>query len=238
MIQRMPKTKHICHQMGKVGSCTVCGMLEDAGIKAEHWHWIMNPDGEFFQKQPLYVRAVRNGTVSGFNVISMVREPMVRNLSGMFQKISLYINDKRQMTPERVWEVFMRSYYHEYPQLWFDTELLGVYGLNYREYPFDRERGYSIYELNGNRFLLIRLENFETALVPALQEFLGVETELQHKNRTRYYTHRDITELYEDAKRLTFPKEFVNQIYDMPHVRHFYTDKEIEGFKRRWSDAI
>ena len=116
---------------------------------------------------------------------------------------------------------------------WFDYEMKAFWNIDVYRHPFDREAGYTIIRQGHTELLVLKLERMDS-LEPVIGEFVGVPD----------FTLRRINEggkkiyscLYAELKRRFVPEQAYLDYYfrDNPKVRHFYTDKEIEGFLRPW----
>lgn len=228
------KIHTIVYQPGKVGSVSLTKAISGAGALANHYHWISNSKGEFYSEKDEYVARVRAGEIIGENVITPVREPMARNLSAFFYNFRKYVKNWRAAKPESIQAQFMAKYDWAIPDRWF-LELDDVYRFVPYVEPFDWERGYKIYEHLGNHFLILRVEDFERVMVRALKEFVGLDVEYKHENRTITRGGHNVVERYRLTKELPYPKEYVDKVYEMRYVRHFYSPGDIEMFKRRWT---
>jgi hypothetical protein len=104
--------------------------------------------------------------------------------------------------------------------------------------PFDKrfnyKKGYQFYKNDKHRFLILRLEDFNRILSTALRKFLRVKKiEMVHKSNLE--TKKYIGEKYKQLKELKYPRDFLDRVYGLKYVNHFYTKEEIENFKNKWS---
>lgn len=133
----------LIYQMGKVGSSA----LEKSIPKSIHLHDLMSIDAE---KQISPVRAQLHNPATNYikrllkrlimsrmlkrkkqvRIISLVREPIGRNISMFFQSLPFwmaakYLNDDSAVRSERsqlLHEAFEEHVNHQYPLEWFDNE--------------------------------------------------------------------------------------------------------------------
>lgn len=121
---------------------------------------------------------------------------------------------------------------------WWQLELPMVFGLDPYAARFPHGDGYAILENDVARLLTIRFEDIPSRLPTALREFTGVVDsegfELVASNVTGEKPYgREYRSVVEG---LHFPGSVLTRVLNSKHVRHFYTDEEIDGFFRRWSD--
>lgn len=178
-------------------------------------------------------------------VVSLVRDPIARQISGLFQSpdlASISLHDRSgRFDVDRVVtyleEHFLTADPHHGADSWFDEELATVFGVDVFAHPFPRGRGYSILREKRARVLLLRMEDLDRTLGPALCEFLDLPKEpalvrSNVRNRTG-----DAAEYARVLERFRLPRERVEEIYARRLVRHFYSEEMIAEFTRRWAAA-
>jgi len=253
----------LVYQMGKVGSSTIRRSIAalNLDIYAYHLHYMSGIDymmnlcrkqslplqdhilASIFCKRMLK-RARANGTK--LNVISLVRDPISKNISQFFQNIEVsypefgYPEKVKTLSQEEliaeVIDFFIKNFIHDDPLVWFDVELKQFTNIDVFEETFPHEKGYKIYENELFRILLIRLENLNSCTSEAMDSFLGFKNfTLQSENVSN---EKDYAELYQKVKRkIRLPDTYIDKMYSSKMARHFYTASEIEGFKKKWRRA-
>ncbi len=180
-------------------------------------------------------------------IITGVREPIARNISWFFQIIHC----------ECVFPQFFRKYQEGLITMddiinkfwaqnfvygkqydWFEEELEAVFGIDIASIDFPKEKGYAIANFPDQNVevLVLKLEKLDSCLKEALETFLGIENlDCERFDRVDFLEGDDYL-IYENLRKsLTFTDEYIEEIYSQPLVRHFYTDEEINKFKRKWS---
>jgi hypothetical protein len=225
--------------MGKVGSISIQKALKKKGLDSIHAHW-MQGEGEYPTSKKDMVKEIKRGTGGNWKVISPIREPVARNVSAFFQSIERYYPDYREYKyKEAVLESFLQDYNHQWPELWFDAEIMDVFDFDPFSEKFNRKQGYQTYEVERGEILIIRLEDADKVLPRAIKEFLGIRRVkmgasnafIQRHNGTR------VGKIYQEfMEAAELPEEFLNEMYDMRYAKHFYSEEEIKNFKKKWSD--
>lgn len=250
-------------QMGKVGSTAVTASLAPViePRRAVHVH-TLSPQGVAAADEYYRERFAASGRVDrhflrsrylarrfeamradgGLDIITVVREPVGRNLSAFFQTLpidepqldarlrehptsSAVIDDVRVAFQERGWVTD--------PFGWFGRELEPVTGIDVVREEFDHRQGYAIYRRDDVRLLVLRFEDLHRTFCRATEELLGVpDVTLVAKNEggSKYYSTA-YEQLRSDPR---LPAELVDAEYRSPVVRHLYTADEIDAFRRRW----
>lgn len=253
--QRSP---YLVYQMGKVGSSSLYQMLRKSTPVTEVYH-IHSLDHATIGKNVIKyeewqdVRHVRdavairrrmlqgdlNRAATPWKVLTPVREPIGRNLSGFFMNYSDYIPNmverwqRREISLIDILQVFLTKYPHHIPLAWFDREYGQQLGLDIFKHPFDRERGYSILHTGRMDIMLLRTEEIRNVPLEVYRGFLGCDA-LERQENNKGET-KDYGALYKEFKaRVRFPKPFVDAMYDNPLVRHFYTAGQLEELKRKY----
>src|SRR5690606_11691670 len=238
----------LVYSMGKVGSSSVYHSLRlklpYASIFHVHFlsdHWLNErlPNADsFFHDNIKLGKRIREFIARHSNcrlkVITLVREPVMRDLSGLFENWVAHF-DKAD---EDVGVVLskMQAHTHEYSLNWFDTEFRNFMNFDIYKTPFDRERGYSIYRLEGADILCIRVEDLDRVASQAFYEFMSLRGFMVvHKNRA---DQKDRSQLYRLVKeQYVAEKGKLASLYSSKYVRHFYTQKEIDDFFRKWTKS-
>lgn len=181
-------------------------------------------------------------------IVTAVREPVARTLSHIFWHCHHF---RGPGIPIRIgatdaasileglrpfpYDEPARAWWRRDP--WFDANLRDVFGVDVFAEPFDAERGWTVYEKEHARVLLVRMESF-ARLREALATFYGIQTDdvrVVHSNRSEEFAYSD---QYEAVKRdLNLSSGLLDEIYESRFVRHFYTDDEVAAFKARWSES-
>jgi len=183
-------------------------------------------------------------------VITLVRDPVARNISAFFQNLRTFFDydykaELRARGADSVKNELIQLFLDHYvagsdvlevdcdPISWLDDELNRNLGVDVFAQPFPIERGFEIYETSDVRVLLIRLEDMRRSAVPALMDFLELdEFELKDANvgmAKPYASH-----YREVVAGLQLPADYLDHHYDSRMARHFYSDDDLETFRRRW----
>jgi len=255
--------------MGKVGSKTVELSLikayEALGIQVPIYHTHVldgfeqgrqNALQEQNQQNPVgrlatleYGESIREkvdeSPAQHWNIISLVRDPIARNISAFFESLPEYIPDWREryakgtLTAYEIKALFL-GFGSAYDRLdyWFDSQMKAVpaFGIDVYATPFPYDIGYKIYPGAAQAsLLLIRLENLKECAGSAMQEFLGLKKFSLHNTNTA--DEKEYTALYRAFKELPLPLEYVDGMYKTQFTRHFYSDIELDMFTKRWTKS-
>jgi hypothetical protein len=244
--------------MGKVGSTTVDRSLRGLGLpRGVYAAHLLNdldalerrareayPDPAETLAQIEKGRGLRKLIVGHpeitWDVITLVRDPVQRNVSAFFENLTEVIPDvyerhaRGEISLAGVRDIFLDRYDHNAPLDWFQSQLEPVFGIDVFATRFDAGAGHATYEGTLARLLLIRLENLTACGEAAISEFLGLDHfELVTSNVGRQKRYQ---ELYAEFERtVTLPESYLARMYDSRLARHFYTDAEIETFRQRWT---
>jgi hypothetical protein len=120
---------------------------------------------------------------------------------------------------------------------WFDWEIKEIYGIDIYEYPFDKEKGYSIIKKGNIEIMIYRLENLNK-LESIVGDFVGLDDfKLESANTAEQKPYNSIYR--EFAKTILLPKEYVDFYYkNNPRMDHFYSKEEKRQFLTKWSSNI
>ena len=247
----------LIYQMGKVGSTSLESSL---GSRAHHAHSLFGFHRfKYFVKDPnlfhdpkielevwmksLLKRAYLRFSRRPLKIISLVREPVSRNVSAYFQELDSRIkilfpakNDrfKTKNYINVVEEDFYNIGAHDTPLKWFDDEIKRAFGIDAFAHEFDRESGYTIIREKNIELMILKLEKLN-GLEKKVSEFCGERISLKNENESGNKWYHSI---YRDFKHNFQPRtEYINSLYDSKFMAHFYTDEEIAGFRKKWNKS-
>ena len=257
--------------MGKVGSSSVEASLKQAkiGRSVYHAHFLtpdrvkaierkqrryFNTNGEsslyhIWRSQYLdkKIRSANKDEV--WNVVTLTREPIARNISSFFQNIKVIpqeadgsnrvvskehgINITVNNDVSKLVHLFFTRYPHDLPLLYFDFEFRDYLGIDLYQGTFPTAKGFKLYEGQRAKVLLIRMENLDECAAEAFREFLGIEN-LQLVRRN-VGAQKGYAKLYQRFKEsITFPESYLDKMYSSKYCQTFYNEAEIEQFRRQW----
>ncbi|AFZ44052.1 Protein of unknown function NKWYS [Halothece sp. PCC 7418] len=271
----LKKNKLFVHTMGKVGSSTVIRSLHQSGLNrfyTIYWTHYLSQEGitlmetlanRNYHKWQEVPKGIRNQILlcrflqkqfqttsfrkNKLKIITLVREPIARNISSFFQNYELWLPHQnhqtiyrfnrleslKELTCQELADCFLENYYHDIPLKWFGTELKPIFNIDVFYSEFPQEKGYQIYEGEFADLLLIKLEKFNQCAQKAFQEFLKVENfQLTPAN---VGGNKDYSTIYKDLESsINLPKSYIKRMYDSQYTQHFYSESEIEKFKNKW----
>jgi hypothetical protein len=258
-LRRQPAV--LVYQMAKVGSTSVVRALRGSrprprvfhvhtltagGVAAmEHFYRhagvpALPAAGHLLVSRYLRVQLARGLAPGRWKVVTMVRDPIARNLSLIFQLGRRLIPDFEahcdagRLDPVEIVERFARRYPAQVDCLrWFQDELATVFGVNPFAHSFDHAAGFQAYRGPTVDVLLIRTEDLDRCGEVALRGFLGLGG--FRRRRANVGLHRSNGRRYAELlARLRLPADYVDRVYDDARVRHFYTADELNRFRTRW----
>ena len=248
-------------QMAKVGSSSVVAALRALNRPEPVVHVHILTDFEGIEKKQVrrmpspklvleqleHFKTIRKwiddapaGTIP--KVITMMREPVGRNISAFFESIELYYPnfverlDRDELTLEDVTETFLHLFIQRIPEVWFNMQLRATFDIDVFSEPFDHEKGYGILRNSRCETLVFRTEDLDRAFEAGIEEFLG------------WKGVRPVTlNTAEDKKIRSFIKKFASQpfpdwyltaMYSTQAATHFYTPEELARFRRKYSAPV
>ncbi len=257
----------LVYSMGKVGTSTVVNSLHKKVPRSPvyHLHTLskqrIKSEEEIYKAKfvqlgtihdhlldSLYIYKKRRFTshthrIKKWKIVTLVREPIQRNISSFFQTLSLHGKDlgfaeriKDGKDPNLISDLlhyFVTRLDHSRPFRWFDVELKKYFGIDVLETGFPQEKGYGIFHGENADALVIRLEDLNHCATLAFYEFAGIKNfhlENRQESGGKYYA-----KIYKDfLNQAEFPDEFLNGIYDSRYSKTFYTKSEIDAFRKKW----
>lgn len=163
--------------------------------------------------------------------ISLVRDPIARNLSAFFQNLHHMPDEiKNETDPNKMFEHFSNNYGHSLPLTWFDREFKAELGIDVFARPFDKESKF-VHRKAANT-ILFRVDCPDDVKSHVLSKALSCEINVGRLNDG---ANKDYNTMYNEMKKLvTFPTKFLDRMYNSKFVQHFWTPDEIEKMKSNW----
>lgn len=227
----------IVYQMGKVGSTSIYNSLKTAYKgevlhkhtlhKKEDWKSAMVLEHLLTHKLPL-------------KLISLVREPVSRNISSFFQnfeKVTGIAPNKSVFTTEELTHFILTSDKLDTnaPLTWFNENPLKDFGIDVYSHDFPKEEGWTIIKTQGNtELLLMKAEISDTKKELLIRDFTRLPAfRLVSSNIGE---GKDYAELYTKLKKeIRLPADYLDMFYSSPAVQHFYSESELEEARKKWN---
>ena len=240
----------IVYQMGKVGSRSVVDSLRMSGVKPVfHVHRMVPSNIErvkngFLKRNvpPLDERTGRmlynkiSKEKRKAKIITLVRDPLSRNISAFFENLHVYIglNHKDTDYPlKKLIDIFIKEYNHEVPLQWFDLELKKATGINVYNYPFPKHKGYITIEKNNIELLIVKLEIPDDLKQKVIADFLNLDQfRLVSQNLGKDKTYSNTYQQFKQS--ISLSHDYINEMLSSKFATHFYSDKDIDELWGRW----
>lgn len=227
-------TPVIVYQMGKVGSSSIYRSLRQqyAGV-------VLHTHGFSPKNRDPRVRRVCHWAMTErfrLNVVSLVREPIGRNVSAFFENFErdtgVAYADSR-LTIDELTRLFLEKYHHEIPLEWFDQSILAKFGIDVFATPFP-ESGVCTYTRNNVRLLVARCESEDSVKARAIGDFLGIPGfAIANANIGE---DKDYAPTYKAFKAsAVLPPEYISRMCGSKYFTHFYPEDFIEATRAKWN---
>ncbi len=259
----------VLHQMGKVGSTSVWETLRAADLPYPVFkvHYL-SPKGVSAGRRAFgtllgtpgtlpHADAVEeltallaSGTARKWKIISLVRDPVARDISSFVQLVHFkhpYLIQpkidegriaKAAMTHFRLWNEA-----GSYQCNWFDVEILGQFGIDVFQHRFDPVNKCLRVTASDFELMVLRLEDFSSSLEANLSDFLEVDTgritsvyaSSRHKKKVAPAYGQDVYR--QIVQQIKLPQNVIEKVYASRLARHFYTAEELSAFAARWAQS-
>lgn len=223
----------LIYQLGKVGSSSLEHSLDPIwpGLTV-HAH-TMNPlDGGTIELNGMRDFVVKKR--KPLFVISLVREPIGRNISAFFENFDREIAKLRSrpnLSIDQMIDVFLSKYDHEIPLRWFDRNMKPDCGIDVYEHPFP-DGGVQIIEQEHVRLLLLRSELDDQTKETSIKDFLGLkEFRLKRINDSAQKAYVETYRLFRE--KFVPPDAYIEKMYESRYFKHFYAGMK-EHFVAAW----
>lgn len=232
----------LVYQMGKVASSSIYDSLKLREVSVFHVHrlnvenilavkrahiekGVSPPSSDVLGR---YLNKKITSTKKPAKIISMVREPVGRNISAFFQNLN-YINNIEQLISD-----FMQYYDHDVPLNWFDIEMESQTGINVYDYKFP-QRGYQVICKQPYQLLVMRHDLDDSKKESVIGEFVEIpnfklirSNEASSKNYAQHYK--------EFLSTIKLPQDYVMRMLTSKDAMHFYPEEERQKLIIKWTE--
>lgn len=165
-------------------------------------------------------------------IITLVRNPLERNISMFFQSLPYWLIEyqtgivsgrvgvgARVEGVDFLHDCFERIFPHSYPAEWFDKEMKRLTGIDIFDEEYDRSIGTCRVSCGGWDLLLIEMSKL-TDSTDVISDFLGRKVEIVSTNRGEEKWYMDA---YSAFKHTYKPSAAVSSaVYETKYFEHFY----------------
>lgn len=244
LTRRSPPLVPVVYTMGKVGSTAVSAAIQAAGLRCHDIHTLDRDQlkrtardwlgqGRLPPRHICEAMAWRNTLFAEPGrclFITLVREPIARNLSAFFETLHLAPAGIRDSTdPSELFHRFRDGYSHDLPLTWLDRELQGQVGIDAYAAPFDPARRW----LRQGNLLLFRDDCPDAVKGRVLSQALGHRIRVRRTNDSATKPYLDLYRAV--AAQAAFPADFTARIYASRYARQFWNDAERAELVRHWT---
>lgn len=239
-------TIYLIYTMGKVGSTTVYNTLKKkkpyadifhAHFLSQNWLEVILPKRNRLFHRNIKIGKnilsfIKNNPQKKIKVITLVREPVIRSLSDLFQNWKTTFEDIENVDIKEL-QSHIEKVNYDYTLNWFDTEFFEYLNIDIYKQGFNTQKGYEIYSFDNLEILCLKLESLNKIGRVAFNEFLGEDIVLDTANKS---SDKKGKEQYEHLKQvISINKEILSELYTSKYVTHFYSPTEINSFIKKWS---
>jgi hypothetical protein len=225
------------YQLGKVGSSSLEHSLVPTwpGLTV-HSHSLTPAEGETIELIGMRELVVKKR--KPFLVISMVREPIARNISAFFEnydrELGKTVGARANLSVDEMIEIFLTKYNHDHPLTWFDNRMKPDCGIDVFDYQFPAN-GVQVIEHNHVRMLLMRSEIDDQLKESAVNDFLGMKDfRLKRVNDASQKAYIETYRLFRE--KFVPPDWYIEKMYESRYFKHFYAGQK-EHFIAKWHGA-
>ncbi|MEQ9304942.1 MAG: putative capsular polysaccharide synthesis family protein [Marinoscillum sp.] len=232
-------------QMGKVASQSIWRSLDKQyqGFVV-HTHSFLKKDDFITAKQAnkyLKINALcdhfESDDYKGLKIISLVREPIGRNVSAFFQNFNWRtgVKFKDQDFPiEKIRDLFLTKINHEVPLTYFD-HFKDKFDIDVYEKPFPAE-GHEVIKAPRNvEMLLMRHDLDDDSKERLTGEFMGIKDfKLTNENIASDKIYADTYSRFKSEVKL--PAEYISKMKNSRYFQHFYDQYTIDKVCKKWSE--
>lgn len=221
--------------MGKVGSSSIYHPLKKkyAGVVV-HTHQF-NQQAWYWEVRQLH-KLFYNNQLTKFKIISLIREPIGRNVSEFFHRMIDYAGidpEHEELSSAELLERFLKNLDHDFALNWFDDNFKRHFAIDVYKNKFP-EIGYSKFVNNGVEILIMKHDIPDKKKEDLINEFVDVtEFKVEQRNVGEAKAYRLMYKQFKTEVKLPF--NYLNKMRDSKYFNHFYSQDYIERIIKKWS---
>ncbi|MCI9078947.1 MAG: hypothetical protein HFH68_08495 [Lachnospiraceae bacterium] len=185
-------------------------------------------------------------------IISGIREPIERNISCKWQRMQepyLHNDVCIPLVMDEHYDTYninlgIEEKYKELDGLgiyasiedWFNDYILRLFDIDIFEYPFDKEKGYSIINKNNISIFIYRLDKL-SKLEKEIGEF--TDNDLFTLKQENLASEKQYSLAYlQYIENVKIKKEFFEALVNTKGMTHFYTNEECKNYRNKWKEKL
>ncbi len=221
-------------QMGKVASTSIYRMLSESEYPGVILH---SHTFDCFHRSPdvrAFCRFYRRNQPS-VKIISLVREPVSRNISAFFQNMRRdtgLLADSSQLDIESLKQDFLRNYPHEIPLIWFDNNIHKHFGIDVYEIPFPAS-GHVVIERENVRLLILRHDLADVLKTELVSKFVGIDN--LRLTESNVGAEKPYAAQYAEFRKIKLPLQYLHSLAASRYMKHFFRP-EMRQILETWSE--
>ncbi len=237
------KIEAVVYTMGKVGSSTVSTSIKKAGLACLDVHFWEKPrildhlttafadPADMVPEHLLDSFLARNARKrqGRLKMISLIRNPIMRNISAVFQNLPATSAKDFDQAMER-----LRTYLLTTPDHWFMKDFLPTTGVNVFAMNFDRDADHYKWTTNAFDILLMKLEMPDERKSALLEEFLDHPVKLKRANEASSKSYYEVYRRIIENPALVRPT-FVEECLSLKYYKKFYTDDDARELAKKYN---
>jgi len=162
-------------------------------------------------------------------IISIIREPISREISSFFQNTDQYKdileNKKLEIDTEIAQKILHKKFESDICKElkdWFDLEIKSNFGIDVFAKQFDYDKKYTISKNNNNHLLLLKMEDLDAVFPVAIKDFLSLDAPLKLQ-KANVSEKKHYAKTYKNIKKsIKLSQKEINQIINSTFFQHFY----------------
>jgi hypothetical protein len=174
-------------------------------------------------------------------VITIIREPISREISAFFQNTELYKDILENKNLEIDLTMAKELLYHRLGlnicqdlKDWFDLEIFNNFQIDVFKNTFDREKKYVISNNENYHHLLLKTEDLDAIFPGAIMEFLNLKEPMLLR-KANVGDQKHYADIYKKVKKnIKLKPQIINQIVNSTFFQHFYSEDK-QSVIDKWS---
>lgn len=227
-------TPILIYQMGKVGSSSIYWPLKKVYPGAVIHIHNMREDHPAEEVRILY-RYLKESPDKEIKIISLVRDPIARNVSAFFQNFERFVGVRAEEYTGSIQELqklFIEKYPHHIPHDWFNNRLKRDFNIDVFESPF-LPSGHKEYSQRNFSALVLKQSLDDQIKERRVREFTAIPS-FSMKESKNQGSDKLYADLYHRFKSAGLPTHYLEAQLSSTYAQHFFSEEERVALRSRW----
>lgn len=162
-------------------------------------------------------------------VISLIREPVMRNISAVFQNLPLRLADDFDEIVAR-----LQRYQPTIPDFWFENDFIPTTGINVLSADVDATSDHFLFSNDRFEVLILKMEASDARKSEIVSDFVGANVNVIRQNEANDKWYSEAYAKIGESLDL-MGSDYLEKCFSLRYFRQFFSDEERAAVARKFN---